>query len=42
MTAFLDALNWFAIGAILGYFWHPIFDTIKKIYIEAQRARKDW
>ena len=42
MDDFFKALNWFAIGAIVGYCWHPIFKTIQKIYIEAQRARKEW
>ena len=42
MTVFLDALNWFAWGFVVGYFWHPVFKAIQKIFTEAQRARKEW
>ena len=42
MQDFLNALNWFAIGAVIGYCWHPIWEIAKKIVTEAQQARKDW
>jgi hypothetical protein len=42
MQNFLDALNWFVVGAVIGYFWHPIWELGKKIVSEAQKARKEW
>jgi hypothetical protein len=42
MQHFLDALNWFAVGAAVGYFWHPVYSTVKKIFVEAVKARKEW
>jgi len=42
MQDFLNALNWFALGLIVGYFWHPIWEISKKIFIEALKARQEW
>jgi hypothetical protein len=42
MTDFLHALNWFAWGAVVGYFWYPLWELGKKIVSEAQKARKEW
>jgi hypothetical protein len=42
MQDFLTALNWFALGAIAGYLWHPIWEISKKIFTEASKARQDW
>ncbi len=37
-----EAVNMFALGVVIGYFWHPVWNVLTKIYSEAQRARKDW
>jgi len=42
MDDFFKALNWFAWGAVIGYFWHPVFKAIQTIFTEVQRARKEW
>ena len=42
MQDFLSALNWFAIGAAVGYVWYPLWDLGKKVVSEAQKARKEW
>jgi len=42
MTEFLHALNWFVLGAVMGYFWYPLWELGKKIVNEAQKARKEW
>jgi hypothetical protein len=42
MQDFLNALNWFALGLIAGYFWHPLWEIGKKIFIEALKARQEW
>jgi hypothetical protein len=42
MDNFLTALNWFVIGAFVGYCWHPILKLIQKIFTEVQQARKEW
>ena len=34
--------DWFITGAVLGYFWHPVWNTIKKIWTEAKKAREEW
>jgi len=35
MQDFLNALNWFALGLIAGYFWHPIWEIGKKIFYQS-------
>jgi hypothetical protein len=42
MDIFINNLNWFAWGLVIGYFWHPVFKAIRTIYIEVQQARKEW
>jgi hypothetical protein len=36
------ALSFFIYGAVLGYFWHPVWTIIKKIWTEAKKAREEW
>ena len=36
------ALGFFIYGAVLGYFWHPIWAIIKKIIHEAKVAQNEW
>ena len=42
MQDFLSALNWFVAGAAVGYVWHPLWEIVKKIFIEALKARQEW
>lgn len=42
MQDFLNALNWFAVGAVIGYCWHPVWAVAKKIVTEAAKARREW
>lgn len=35
-------LDWFAPGAVLGYFWHPLWQLGKKIVHEAKVTRNEW
>ena len=42
MEVFLDRLNWFIIGAFIGYAWHPLWAIAKKIWSEAKKARDEW
>ena len=42
MNDFLQALGPFVYGFSLGYFWHPLWTTCKRIYQEAKLARKEW
>jgi len=42
MQDFLNALNWFALGAVVGYFWYPLWELGKKIFTEALKARQEW
>jgi len=37
-----EAVNMFAWGAVIGYFWHPVWNVLKKIWSEAKKAREDW
>lgn len=36
------ALNYLIIGASIGYFWHPIWAILKKIWHEAKVAQNEW
>lgn len=36
------ALNYFIIGAMVGYFWHPVWSILKKIWHEAKVAQYEW
>jgi hypothetical protein len=36
------ALNYSAIGFVVGYFWHPGWTLIKKIIHEAKVAKHEW
>ena len=42
MQDFLSALNWFLIGAVVGYFWYPMWEIGKKIVNEALKAKQEW
>ena len=42
MQDFLNALNWFFLGLVVGYFWHPLWELGKKIFTEALKARQEW
>jgi hypothetical protein len=42
MQDFLNALNWFVVGAAVGYAWHPVWEIAKKIFTEALKARQEW
>ena len=35
-------LNSFAIGAVVGYLWHPGWKLINKIIYEAKVAKNEW
>jgi len=35
MQDFLNALNWFFLGLVVGYFWHPLwadFEALSAVY----------
>jgi hypothetical protein len=32
----------FAYGFAAGYAWNPLWSILKKVYSEAQQARKEW
>ena len=34
--------DWFVLGAVLGYAWHPVWHLIKKICVEAKKATEEW
>lgn len=34
--------DWFVLGLVLGYFWHPLWELGKKIVSEAKKAREEW
>jgi hypothetical protein len=36
------ALGFFIYGAVSGYFWHPVWNIIKKIWSEAKKTREEW
>jgi hypothetical protein len=42
MTEFLNALNWFALGLVIGYFWTPLFRALATIWTELKIAQKEW
>ena len=37
-----DAVSYFIYGAAVGYFWHPVWAIIKKIWHEAKVAKNEW
>jgi hypothetical protein len=39
---FRIAVNYFVIGAAVGYMWHPGWKLIKKIIYEAKVAKHEW
>jgi hypothetical protein len=39
---FWHAVEWFAYGAIVGYFAHPIWQLLTKIVEEAKLAKDEW
>jgi hypothetical protein len=36
------ALNYFVLGAVVGYFGQPVWNILKKIWYEAKVARNEW
>jgi hypothetical protein len=42
MNDFFAALGPFVYGLVIGYFWHPIWEILKKIWSEAKKAREEW
>jgi hypothetical protein len=38
----VEAVNMFVAGFVVGYFWYPLWELGKKIISEAQKARKEW
>lgn len=32
----------FAWGLVIGYFWFPFWELVKKIVSEARKAKKEW
>lgn len=42
MNDFFEALGWLAWGFAAGYFWHPVWEILKKIWSEAKKAREEW
>lgn len=38
----VEAINWFAWGFVMGYAWNPVWRILKKIYSEAKKAREEW
>ena len=38
----VEALNMFVIGVVVGYFWYPLWEISKKIVREAKKAREEW
>ena len=35
-------LDWFVLGLVIGYCWHPLWDLGKKILHEAKEAKHAW
>jgi hypothetical protein len=42
MSELMQSLGPFIYGFVAGYFWHPIWEILKKIWSEAKQARKEW
>jgi hypothetical protein len=42
MNDFFTVLGWLSWGFVLGYFWHPVWEILKKIWTEAKKAREEW
>jgi hypothetical protein len=38
----LHAFEWFAYGFVVGYFWYPFWEIIKKVIREAKKAKQEW
>lgn len=39
---FVDWLNPFIYGLVIGYAWNPIWKIIKKVWHEAKIAKEQW
>lgn len=39
---FLDWVEPFAWGFLIGFFWYPAWQIGKKIWHEAKKAREEW
>lgn len=37
-----DAFSYLVLGFAAGYVWNPLWAIIKKVWTEAQKARKEW
>lgn len=42
MTEFKEGIELFAWGFMIGYFWHPAWTALKKIWHEAKKAKEEW
>lgn len=38
----VEAVNMFVVGFVVGYFWYPLWELGKKIVSEAAKARQEW
>ena len=38
----IEAINFFVYGFVIGYFWYPFWELVKKIVSEASKAKKEW
>jgi hypothetical protein len=34
--------DWFVIGLLTGYIWFPAWAILKKIWVEAKKAKQEW
>jgi len=42
MKEFVDFIEPFIYGFIIGFFWYPVWKILKKICSEAKKAREEW
>ena len=42
MSAFIELIGPFLYGFVAGYFAYPVWNILKKIWSEANQARKEW
>ncbi len=40
--AWLQAIEPFIYGVMVGYFWYPFWNIMKKIISEAKKAKQEW
>ena len=39
---FQSVIELFVLGFIVGYVWNPLWASVKKIWSEAKKAKKEW